>query len=143
ARVFELAQNTLVALRFGAEGEAPQPAWEYKRGLPYVASPLIYRGQVVLVKDGGVVTLLDAATGKLVKQGRARGDGNYYASPVGGDGKVYLCSGPGVVTVLKAGLRIDILSSRDFGERIAASPVISDGRILIRTEKALYAFGTR
>ncbi len=143
ARLFEMAQNTMVALRASAPGEPPRAVWEYKRGLPYVSSPLVYQGNVVLVKDGGVITLLDAAHGRLIKQSRARGDGNYYASPVGGDGKVYLCSGPGVVTVLKAGPRIEILSSQDFGERIAATPVISGGQILLRTEKALYCFGKR
>ncbi len=140
ARIFELAQNTLVALRPAADGQPPRVVWEYKRGLPYVPSPLVYRGQVCLVKDGGIVTLLDAASGKLVRQGRARGEGNYYASPVGGDGKIYLSSGGGVVTVLRAGERLETISSRDFQERIAATPVIADGRIYVRTEKALYCF---
>jgi outer membrane protein assembly factor BamB len=140
ARVFELAQNTLVALRPAADGQPPRVVWEYKRGLPYVPSPLVYRGQVCLVKDGGIVTLLDAASGKLVRQGRARGEGNYYASPVGGDGKIYLASGGGVVTVLRAGERLETVSSHDFQERIAATPVIADGRIYLRTEKALYCF---
>ncbi len=140
ARLFELAQNTFVALRFDAPGEAPRVVWEYKRGLPYVSSPLVYRDQVYLVKDGGVVTLLDAGSGKLLKQGRAAGAGNYYASPISGDGKVFLASGPGVVSVLKAGPRIDVLASHDFNERIAATPVILDGRVYVRTEKALYCF---
>jgi outer membrane protein assembly factor BamB len=139
ARLFELAQNRLVALRASDAGP-PQVVWEYKRGLPYVSSPLLYRGQVVLVKDGGIVTLLDARNGSLIKQGRARGDGNYYASPVGGDGKIFVASGGGVVSVLRAGPKIDIISSRDFSERIAATPVIADGRIYLRTEKALYCF---
>jgi outer membrane protein assembly factor BamB len=143
ARLFEMARNTLVSLRATTPGEPPRAVWEYKRGLPYVSSPLVYRDHVFLVKDGGVVTLLDANTGKLVKQGRARGDGNYYASPVGGDGKVYLSSGPGVVTVVKAGPQLEILSTHDFGERIAATPIISDGQILVRTENALYCFGKR
>jgi len=141
SRLFELAQNTFVALRFGAAGEAPHVVWEYKRGLPYVSSPLVYRDHVYLMKDGGIVTLLDAASGKLVKQGRAAGPGNYYASPVGGDGKVFLASGPGVVSVLRAGERLEVLASHDFGERIAATPVIRDGRVYLRTEKALYCFG--
>lgn len=140
ARIFELAQNTLVALRPGEPGQPPRVAWQYKRGLPYVASPLVYRGTVFLVKDGGVATVLDAATGKLLKQGRARGEGNYYASPVGGDGKVFVASGGGVVTVFRAGPRAEIVSSHDFQERIAATPVIADGRVLVRTEKAIYAF---
>ena len=117
--------------------------WQYTRGLPYVPSPLVYRGRLFLVKDGGVVTLLDAVNGKLVKQGRARGEGNYYASPVAGDGKIYAASGGGVVTVFQAGPRVEIASSRDFEERIAATPVILDGRIYLRTEKALYCFANR
>jgi outer membrane protein assembly factor BamB len=140
ARLFELAQNTLVALRLDAAGEAPKVMWEYKRGLPYVSSPLVYRGRLMLVKDGGIVTLLDAASGKLVKQGRAGGSGNYYASPVGGDGKIYTASGPGVVSVLRAGEQVEVISSHDFQERIAATPVLLGGRVYLRTEKALYCF---
>ena len=143
ARLFELAENTLVALKPGDVGQPPKVVWEYHRGLPYVASPLIYRGQVFLIKDGGIATVLDAATGKLVKQARGRGEGNFYASPAGGDGKVYTASGGGVVTVFAAGGKAEILSSRDFGERIAASPVLSEGRVYLRTDKALYCFGSR
>ncbi len=40
ARLFELAQNSLTALRPADDGGPPQLAWEYKRGLSYVASPL-------------------------------------------------------------------------------------------------------
>jgi outer membrane protein assembly factor BamB len=140
ARLFELAQNTLVALQGGENGGAPRVVWQYKRGLPYVSSPLVYRGQLFLVKDGGVATLLDATTGKLVKQARVTGAGNYYASPVAGDGKIYVASGGGVVSVLRAGEQLEVLSSHDFGERIAATPVIADGQVYLRTEKALYAF---
>jgi len=143
ARLFELAQNTLVALRPGETGAPPMIAWQYKRGLPYVASPLVYRGNVYLVKDGGVVTILDAASGKLQKQSRARGEGNFYASPVAGDGKVFIASGGGVVTAIKAGTTAEVLASRDFGERIAATPVLIQGQILVRTNRALYAFGAR
>ncbi len=141
AKIFELAQNTLVGAAAGSETGPPQVAWSYGRGLPYVASPLVYRGQVVLVKDGGIVTVLDADSGKLVKQARSRGEGNYYASPVAGDGKLYVASGRGVVTVFEVQPKLEIVSSHDFGERIAATPVIDDGRIYVRTAQALYCFG--
>jgi len=140
AEIFERAQNTLVALEPGENGGTPSIAWEYGRGLPYVASPLVYRGQVVLVKDGGVMTVLDAVSGKLVKQARSRGEGNYYASPVAGDGKIYISSGGGTVTLFEAGPPLAIGESYDFGERIAATPVIDGNRLLVRTAAALYAF---
>lgn len=146
AKIFELAQNTLVALEPASSGDANQPprvVWEFKRGLPYVSSPLVYRGHVFLVKDGGIATLLDAATGKQVKVARGQGGGNYYASPVAGDGKIYAASGAGVVTVFKLDPGLETVSSRNFKERIAATPVIDDGRIYVRTEKALYCFENR
>ena len=42
--------------------------------------------------------------------------------------------------MIEAGRQLEIVSSHDFGERIAATPVIAEGRIYIRTEKALYCF---
>jgi len=137
AEIFERAQNTLVALAADGDGP-PRVVWEYRRGLPYVASPLVYDDRVVLVKDGGIVTMLDASSGDLVAQGRGKGGGNYYSSPVAGDGKIYIASMGGVVTVFRPGKRLEVVSSHDFGESIAATPVLADGRIYLRTGKALY-----
>jgi outer membrane protein assembly factor BamB len=142
ARVFELAENTLLAVRPGGSGDVTDRAvaWEYRKGLPYVPSPLLYRGVLYLVKNGGILTCLDAASGRLLKQLRLPSNENYYASPVAGDGKVYLAGEPGVVTVINAASANSTLSSHDFGERTMATPVIVDGEIYLRTEKALYCF---
>ena len=96
-----------------------------------------------MVKDGGIVTSLDLETGKVFKQGRAKGRGNYYASPVAADGKIYLASERGVVTVLAANAQWTVLTSFDFGERINATPVIHDGAIYLRTEEAIYRIEQR
>lgn len=142
ARVFELAQNAAMAIRPAGEGNVTETAveWIYKRGLPTVPSSVVYDGVMYMVKDSGIVTSLDARTGEMLKQGRAIGTGNYYASAVAGDGKVWLASEGGVVTVLEAGKEWQILSSHDFGERIMATPVIRDGVIYIRTDEGLYSF---
>lgn len=142
ALVFEKAQNLAVALEPGTRGSlAPQYVrWTYTRGLPTVPSSVVYDGVLTMVKDSGIVTILDIDTGEMVYQGRAQGRGNYYASLVAGDGKVYLTSESGVITVMKSGREGKTLSSHDFGERIMATPVISRGVIYIRTAEALYAF---
>jgi len=142
SRVFELAQNTAMAIRPGGTGNVTASAieWTYRRGLPTVPSAIVYEGVMYMVKDSGIITSLDASIGDLLKQGRSRGPGNYYASLVAGDGKVYLASEMGVVTVLEAGRDWSILSSHDFGERLMATPAIQDGRIYIRTDKAMYCF---
>lgn len=145
ASVFERAQNIAVALEPGTRGLlSPQYVrWSNDRGLPIVPSSIVYDGVMTMVKDSGIVTILDAETGKQIQQLRAEGRGNYYASLVAGDGKVYAISESGVITVLKAGKSTKILSKHDLGERVMASPVISDGVIYIRTDAALYAFGKK
>jgi outer membrane protein assembly factor BamB len=142
ARVFEQAQNTLLAVRPGGSGDVTDGAvaWEYRKGLPYVPSPLLYRGVLYLVKNGGILTCLDAANGRVLKQLRLPSNENYYASPVAGDGKIYIAGEPGVVTVIDGGSAKSPLSSHDFGERTMATPVIADGEIYLRTEQALYCF---
>ncbi|MDG1897774.1 MAG: PQQ-binding-like beta-propeller repeat protein [Fuerstiella sp.] len=141
-RVFELAQNAATAVRPGGTGDITESnvAWTYRRGLPTVPSSVVYRGVMYMVKDSGIITTLDAATGELIKQGRARGPGNYYASLVAGDGKVYLISERGVITVLTADRDWSILSSHDLGERVLATPAVQDGRIYLRTDEAMYCF---
>ncbi len=93
-----------------------------------------------VVKDGGIVTSLDAKSGDLQKQARVSGTGSYYASPVAGDSMVYLLSEQGVLTVLKADGKWEVLHSHDFAERSVATPVIDHGQLFIRTEAALYCF---
>jgi len=145
SRVFELAQNTAMAIRVGGTGDVTKTniEWTYRKGLPTVPSAIVYDHVMYMVKDSGIITSLDAKTGKLLKQGRARGPGNYYASLVAGDGKVYLASERGVITVLTAGRDWSIEASHDFGERIMATPAVKDGHIFLRTDDAVYCFVER
>ena len=144
-RVFAESRNAIRAIRPGGEGDVTSSCvkWRVRRSVTYVASPLVYRDVLYMVKDGGIITSLDLETGKILKQGRATGRGNYYSSPVAADGKIYLASERGVVTVLAARAQWTVLASFDFGERINATPVIDDGAIYLRTEKTLYRIEQR
>jgi outer membrane protein assembly factor BamB len=141
ALVFEQSQNAALALEPGGSGKLPAQyvRWTYTRGLPTVPSSVVYADTMTMVKDSGIVTVLDIASGQMLKQLRAAGRGNYYASLVAGDGKIYMASESGVVTVLRAGPDAKVLGSHDFGERIMATPVIRQGVIYLRTENALVA----
>jgi outer membrane protein assembly factor BamB len=142
AEVFRRAQNAILALKPDGRGELKDSAvvWKYQRGVPYVATPLLDNGILWMVKDGGIVTKLDAASGRVLSEERAGGVGNYFASPVAGNGKVYFASEPGVVTVVDGGREWKVMSSHEFHERIYATPVIDRDRIYIRSEQALYCF---
>jgi len=145
AQIFEKAQNRVLAIRPGGSGNVTEThvEWHHGNKIPFVSSPVVYRGVVYMVKDGGILTSLDAKDGAVLKEGRAEGRGTYIASVVAGDGKVYLADDAGILTVLEASGEWDIVSSHDFKERIVASPVIADGKIYLRTDEAIYCFGLR
>jgi outer membrane protein assembly factor BamB len=122
--------------------EASTVSWRFKKNLPYIPAPLVYNDVYYMVRDGGIVTSLDVATGKLLKEGRTKEAlGEYYASPVAADNKVFLASGEGKITVLKAGGEWEVLSVNDLGDEIHATPALSEGRIYVRTHGFLYCFG--
>jgi outer membrane protein assembly factor BamB len=115
--------------------------WRYKRGLPYVPSPLLYQGVLYSVRTGGIITALDSDTGQLVKEGRSPDAiGEYFAAPVAADGKIYFASADGKVSVITATPKWEFLAVNDLGESISASPAIADGAIFIRTHSRLYCF---
>lgn len=138
-------ENVLVAVKPGGKGELSEDAvaWKQTRGLPYVPSPLHYRGRIYLVKDGGMASSFDAKTGKVhYQQERLDAIGNYYASPVAADGRVFFASLNGKVTVVAAGGDAPkVLHAAEFGERISASPALVENVLYVRTATALYAFG--
>lgn len=141
--IFQTAQNRLVAIQPGGTGDITHShvLWSQTKQLPFVPSPLVYKGHLFMVKNGGIISCLDAKTGNPTKQERASGTGDYYASPVGGDGKVYLFSQTGEVTVLSAEPQWQVLHAGKFEADVFATPAIVDGRIYVRTTGQLYCFG--
>jgi outer membrane protein assembly factor BamB len=142
AEVFRRAQNALLAIKPGGGGELGDQAlvWKHSRGIPYVATPVIDHGILWIVKEGGIVTKLDATSGELLQEERVPGFGNYFASPVAGDGKVYFTSESGTVSIVASQRDWHVLSSHDFHEKIYATPCLRGDRLYLRTERALYCF---
>jgi outer membrane protein assembly factor BamB len=140
-------KNSALALKAGGNGDVTNShvIWQQTKGLPYVASAILYRGQYVMVRDGGIVTAYDAQTGKEIYMQRAAASGPYYASPVAANGHIYFTSlDDGCVTVLKAGSEkpVVVATNPNLGERVAATPAIADDILYIRTKKHLYAFAS-
>jgi outer membrane protein assembly factor BamB len=143
ARQAGVGEYGLTALKLGPPNELTKDAvaWRLKRNLPYVPAPILYQGILFLVKDGGIITAVDAKTGEILKAGRSeKAPGEYYASPVAADGKVFLLSMEGKLTVLKAEAQWEVLAVNDMLEECFATPAIANGRIYVRTRGALYSF---
>ena len=64
-------------------------------------------------------------------------------SPVYANGYIFLTARDGVVNVIKAGREFQIVSTNSIGEAVAASPVIADGTLYLRSYDALYAIGKK
>jgi outer membrane protein assembly factor BamB len=139
------AENGLYVFKRGSQGdETAKLVWKYQRSVPQLPSLVVYRDVAYMLNDRGILTTLDAATGRLLRQDRLRGvPDNYYASPVAGDGKIFLASNSGVIAVLRAGGEQELMAANSLDEEIFATPAIADGRLYVRTASALYCFGMR
>lgn len=140
------SRPVLMALRLmppqALETPAPAVVWKAARGLPEMPSVLLYQQRVYLVRDGGLVTCLAAADGKMLYQERLGGPGQYAASPVAAAGRIYLTSAQGRITVVDiTGESPVVLARNDVGGSVHATPAIAEEVLYVRTGDALLAFG--
>jgi outer membrane protein assembly factor BamB len=137
----------LMALRRSAEERdlgTNRVSWKTSRGIPETPSPLCYQGRLFLVRDGGLVQCLEAATGAVLYHERLGVPGGYSASPVAADNRVYLASQSGTISVIDARPNtLKVLARNALGEKITATPALVEDKIYVRTEKHLFAFGGR
>lgn len=144
AGIFNESKSAFYAIKPGGKGDITQShvAWSQTKGLPYVPSPLYYRGAIYLVKNGGLLTCLNAETGvPYYAEAKLGAGGDYYASPVAGNGKVILTSRKGIVTVVKAGEKLEIVAQNDLGDSILATPALVENRMYVRTQNEILAIG--
>lgn len=133
------------AIKLGASGDltaSKDIIWQYDKGTAYVPSSILYGDYLYLMSDRGIITCLEAATGKIVYEGgRVPIPATFTASPVAVDGKLLLTSEDGDTFVIKAGPKHEVIATNSVAEPVYASPAISDGMIFIRGEKNLYCIG--
>ncbi len=139
-------RNVMLGIATGGRGDitATHVRWELTKGLPYVASPVAYRGRVYLVATGGFVTCVDTKTGRpFFEKERLGVGGEYYATPVAIGDSLLICSHRGPTFLIKAGDRFEILSKTDLGEPIFATPAVANRTLYLRSERHLWAFSER
>ncbi len=136
-------QPTLLAIRPGAKKDALKThvAWKCHKGIPEIPSLLYTQGKLYLLRDGGWLTCLEAKTGNELFREKIGASGQYLASPIAVADKILLASRRGTVTVIQIDEKLTILARNKFGEKIYATPAITENKIYLRTTNHLYALG--
>lgn len=144
-------ERPIFAIRPGAAGDLTLQgnessnqfvAWSKTRRGGYMPTPLIYRGQLYVLNNDGLLGCYDLKTGTEHFQERVphRSFG-FSASPVAADGKLYLAGEDGLVFVLQAGTQMRLLATNPMGEPLMATPALSDGTLYLRGSRHLFAVG--
>ncbi len=129
---------SLLAIRLDGSGDvtASHVAFTARRGVPFISSPIVVDGRLYMTTDLGVLTCLDALTGKELWHERL--SGNFSASPTYAGGKIYLQNEEGTTFVLKPGATYDLLATNHLECRTLASPAFVDGAVYLRSDTHLY-----
>ncbi len=120
-------------------------AWSVPKGGGYMCTPLVYRDHTYIVTYQGILSVFDAKTGERKYQQRLLENtaSAFTSSPVANDGKVYVASEDGQMIVLKAGPVFEKIATNDMGASVLATPAISEGRLLVRTQGMVMAIGAK
>ncbi len=144
--MFAKAGNAVLAIHPGGKGDITRThvAWKSTRSLPYVSSPLYYDRRLYTVKNGGLFSCYDTASGNVLYQDeRLDAPGDYYSSATISDGRIFVASQKGTVVVLAAGDSFNVLARNNLNEEVMATPAILDRKLYLRTASALYCFGEK
>jgi outer membrane protein assembly factor BamB len=136
-------ERHMLAIRPDGHGNVTDShiAWRTKVAPSYVPSPVAIGKWFVVVSDTGVATAWEAATGKEVWLERFTG--KHWASLVTMDGLIYITSERGITRVVRTGDTFEVLETNELGERVYASPVISNGKLYLRGDSHLFCIASQ
>lgn len=122
----------------GPEAKAEQ-LWSTHKQAPEIASPVVYEGTLYQVTEGGIVSALDAESGKPLRRWRLP-PGPYRASMIAGDGKIFALSARGTVSIWEPRPSFKMLGTNHLP--VKTGPYLAMGAakdcLLFRSRRALY-----
>jgi outer membrane protein assembly factor BamB len=133
----------LAAFRLDGQGDIKgtnKVVWEITHDAPDVASPLLSTTGRLYFHKGktGLLSCVDAATGKPHYFAQRIGLDNPYASPIEAGGHIYLTARSGTTVVLADADNVKKLATNHLDETISATPAPVDNELFIRGDKHLY-----
>jgi len=120
-------------------GKEPETVYSLKDDIPYVPTPIVVKDRMFVLSDRGVVTCVEAGSGKVLWKEMI--GGSYYASPVSVNGKIYCASRQGEMVVFEAGPEFRLLARNRLPGKTFSTPAIANGRMYIRVSDSLICLG--
>lgn len=120
----------------GDGGGEPQIIWRWNEGLPATVSLLATPQYYLQIADNGLMTCLRTDSGQLLWQHELSTAAQ--PSPCLAGDVVYLLLADGKMLRFRLGPTFEPLNVSILGEKTAATPAFSDGRIFIRGKRHLY-----
>lgn len=137
-------QKPVLAFKIGAGGVSDKDvAWKWDEdGGPDVPTPVTDGKYYYMVADNGVITCVDAKTGKQIYRNRLSVGATIDSSPVLADGKLYITGENAVTVVLAAGPEYKELARNELdGTFTMSSLAVSGQQLFLRTSTHLYCLG--
>lgn len=135
-------EHHLMAIKPDGSGNVTNThvAWHHNKGVAYVPSPILEGEYFLIVSDSGIGHCIDIRTGEIHWEERLR---EHHASLVSAEGKVLFLNDFGAARWIKPGTTYDLVAESDVGEKVFASPALSEGQIFVRGDKSLMCYGKR
>lgn len=133
--------GSAVAVKAGGRDDVSKSHVLWKKSLSsYVPSPVLAGDRILSVNERGLVGCLSAKTGEQLFQQRLGNAGGVYASPVVIDDKAYIVTRQNGTFVLDLKGKGEVLAENTFKDDtdFNASPAVTDGKLLLRSNRALY-----
>jgi len=143
----------VAGVKLGGDGDVTQTnrIWEHQGFGSDVPVPVAHDGTFYLLGDKGDLRAIDAESGDILwQENLPRARGKFYSSPVYvskpdlKESLMYLLRDNGKTYVAQANAKeFKLVHEGDLKDRLAASPVLLNGMVLVRGAKNLYAFRTK
>ena len=120
-------------------GDSATIAYQIRKSMPYVPTPVGRDDRLYLVSDGGIATCIEASTGTEIWKGNLRD--TFFSSPILIDDRIYTVSRRADVVVFEADDEFEILGRTLINQETNATPIVHQGRLYLRTISHLYCIG--
>jgi outer membrane protein assembly factor BamB len=128
----------VMAIRHGGQQDVTEShvSWHVNDAKSYVPSPVLANDLLFVADDRGIAHCFDSADGEHLW--RERLGPHFSASLITAEGLVYFTADDGETTIMRAAREPIVLQVNELGERVYASPAISQGELFLRGTDHLF-----